>query len=235
MAFTWAIYGFNTGHFFSTISKRNLPFLTVLACDPYKSNRALFREFAPSCPHVLPSAASLLDHIRGSGDSGSINGYIIHLHCYQSSEPASAFWNIQASIVAQLCLIRHLHICVAFVHPDHDGRAVTKFCLQLKSSGWILSSTKCFFPHYGDSVAGHLSVIIAVHDSTQSKVEPLLLRTPPSPRPLPLAGFIWQPFNTHEYSVSLAKDDASFGKPSNNRMIATAASDSVIGSFPDGI
>jgi hypothetical protein len=105
MAFTWAIYGFNTGHFFSTILKRNLPFQTVLACDPYESNRALIREFAPSCPHMLPSAASLLDHIRGSGDSGSIDGYIIHLHCYQSSKPASAFWNIQAFIVAQLRLI----------------------------------------------------------------------------------------------------------------------------------
>jgi hypothetical protein len=50
-----------------------------------------------------------------------------------------------------------------------------------------------------------------------------------------LAGFIWQPFNTRKYSISLAKDDASFGEPSNNGMIATAASDSVIGSFPDGI
>jgi hypothetical protein len=105
MAFTWAIYGFNTGHFFSTISKRNLPFQTVLACDPYESNRALFREFAPLCSHVLPSAASLLDHIRGSGESGSIDGYIIHSHCYQSSKPALAFWNIQAFIVAQLRLI----------------------------------------------------------------------------------------------------------------------------------
>ncbi len=96
MAFTWAIYGFNTGHFFSTISKCNLPFQTVLARNPYESNRALFRELAPSCPHVLPSAASLLDHIRGSGDSGLIDGYIIHSHHYQSSKPALAFWNIQA-------------------------------------------------------------------------------------------------------------------------------------------
>jgi hypothetical protein len=105
MRFTWAIYGFNTGHFFSTISKRNLPFQTVLACDPYESNRALFRGFAQSCPRVLPSAASLLDHIRGSGDSGSIDRYIIHSHRYQSSEPVSAFWSIQSSIAAQLCLI----------------------------------------------------------------------------------------------------------------------------------
>jgi hypothetical protein len=84
-------------------------------------------------------------------------------------------------------------------------------------------------------MAGHLSVIVAVHDSTQSKVEPLLLWTPPSLCPLLLAGFIWQPFNTCEYSVSFPKDNASFGEPSNNGMIATAASDSVIGSFPDGI
>jgi hypothetical protein len=32
--FTWAVYGFNSGHFPSTISKRNLPFRVILACDP---------------------------------------------------------------------------------------------------------------------------------------------------------------------------------------------------------
>jgi hypothetical protein len=235
MRFTWEIYGFNTGHSVSTISKHNIPFQTVLACNPYESNCALFREFAQSCPHILPSTASLLDHIRGSGDSGSINGYIIHSHRYQSSKPASAFWSIQASIVAQLCLIQHLNICIAFVHPDHNGCAVTKFCSQLKLLGWILSITKCFFPHYGDSVAGNLSLIVGVHDSTQSRVDPTLLRTPPSPRPRPLAGLIWQPFNKCKYSISLGKNNALFGEPSNNGMIAGVPSDLIIGSLSEGI
>jgi hypothetical protein len=90
--------------------------------------------------------------------------------------------------------------------------------------------TKCFFPHYGDSVAENLSLIVGVHNSTQSRVDPILFRTPPSPRPLPLARFIWQPFNKREYSVSLGKDDALFCKPLNNGMIATVPSDSIIGS-----
>jgi hypothetical protein len=33
--FLWVVYGFDSGHFFSTISKRNLPFSVVLACDPF--------------------------------------------------------------------------------------------------------------------------------------------------------------------------------------------------------
>ena len=77
--FSWAIYGFNSGHFVSTIEGRNLPFRIVLGCDPFEYGRSLFGEFA-KCPIVLPSAASLLDHIRGSGNQGHIDGYIIHSH-----------------------------------------------------------------------------------------------------------------------------------------------------------
>jgi hypothetical protein len=99
--FTWAVYGFNSGCFPTTISKWNLPFWVFLACgDPYETNQALFQEFVPSYPPVLPSAASLLDHICGSGDQWLINRYLIHSHCYQTSEPTSAFWAIQASIAA---------------------------------------------------------------------------------------------------------------------------------------
>ena len=102
--FSWAIYDFNFGHFVSTILKGNVPFCVLLACDPYKYGRALFSEFV-HCPTVLPSVASLLDHIRGLGEQGPIDGYLIHSHCYQTSEPTSRFWAIQASIVLQLQLI----------------------------------------------------------------------------------------------------------------------------------
>jgi hypothetical protein len=33
--FVWAVYSFNSGHFASTISKQNLPFSVLLACDPF--------------------------------------------------------------------------------------------------------------------------------------------------------------------------------------------------------
>jgi hypothetical protein len=128
--FSWALYGFNSGHFASTVEKRNLPIQVVLACDPFEYGRALFHEFV-RCPTVLHSATSLLDHIRGSGDQGHVHGYLIHSHRYQSSEPTSIFWGLQASIVQQLQLIWHLHLFVAFVHPDHDSRIVSKFTSHL--------------------------------------------------------------------------------------------------------
>jgi hypothetical protein len=43
--FVWAVYSFNSGHFASTFSKQNLPFLVSLACDPFAHGRALFKEF----------------------------------------------------------------------------------------------------------------------------------------------------------------------------------------------
>jgi len=232
--FMWAWYGFNLGHFISTILKRNLPFHIILAWDPYESNRALFHEFT-SCQTILPSASALLDHVRASGDQGPIDGYVIHSHRYQNSKPATAFWSLQGSIVAQLHIIRRLNLIVVFVHPDHDGRLVAKFMKTLTSSGWVISSTKISFPDLGDSIVGTTTVLIGVHDSTESKVNAVSLCTPPSPSPLPLAAFVWEPFNCKEYSVSFGKDDESFSSEGNNGVRATVPSSSVASCIPSGV
>ena len=71
--FDWAVYGFNNGHFSSTVTELGMPFCVVLACDPYKNGRALFKEVS-SCPTILSSAPALLDHIRASGVTSPMTG-----------------------------------------------------------------------------------------------------------------------------------------------------------------
>jgi hypothetical protein len=196
------------------MSKRNLTFDISLACNPYAYGWALFNEFT-KCRCDLPSAAALLlDHICRSGDHSLLDGYLIHSHNYQTSEPTTAFWSLQASIIAQLQAIQKLCMFVAFVHPDHDSRSVSKFITQLSNSGWVISSMKCSFPNYGDSVVGTTTIIVGVHMNTQSKVNTLIFRTPPSSQPLPLAAFVWQPFNKKEYGLSFAREDTLFNNDS---------------------
>jgi hypothetical protein len=86
------------------IEQQNLLFLIALACDLYAHGHDLFHEVA-KCPTVLLGAGAILDHIRASGDTSPINGYIIHSHQYQSSKPSYSFWSIQASIVDNLLTI----------------------------------------------------------------------------------------------------------------------------------
>jgi hypothetical protein len=228
------MYSFNSGHFASTISKCNLPFDISLACNPYAYGCALFNEFT-ECPCILLSAAALLDHIRRSGDQSFINGYLIHSHCYHMSEPTNAFWNLQASIVAQLQAIRKLYMFVAFVHPDHNSRSVSKFDTQLSSSGWVIFSAKCTFQDYGDSVIGTTTILVGVHTITQSRVNALLFWTPPMPRPLPLAAFVWQPFNKKEYSLSFARDDTLFDNALMSPVHASLLSALVSSLLPSGL
>jgi hypothetical protein len=132
-------------------------------------------------------------------------------------------------------LIWQLNLFVAFVHPDHNGRSVSKFVSQLLSSGWVLSCTTCLFPNFGDSVIGQAILVVGIHDSTQSRMEPISFRIPPSPMPLPLAAYIWGPFNKPEYSISFAKDDDSFATNANHGITATAPTLSVLASLPDGV
>jgi hypothetical protein len=49
--FDWAVYGFNSGHIFSTIREHTLPFTVILACNPYVNGCSLFCEIdLPNCP-----------------------------------------------------------------------------------------------------------------------------------------------------------------------------------------
>jgi hypothetical protein len=122
--FDWAMYGFNDGHFSLTITELGMPFKIVLPCNPYENGRALFTEIS-SCPTILSSAPALLDHICASRNTALLAGYLIHSHWYMSTEPTHRFWEIKAHIILQLHTIRSLSMVVAFVHPDHDFRAVS--------------------------------------------------------------------------------------------------------------
>ncbi len=56
---------------------------------------------------------------------------------------------------------------------------------------------------------------------------------PPSPKPLPLAAFVWQPFNKREYAVSISMTNESFATDVNNGAVATLPSESLLASLPD--
>ncbi len=99
--FDWAIYRFNSNHFLSTIKEHGYPFHVVLACNPFVNGRALFRELT-LCSPIHSSAASLLNHVRALGITSKLTGYLIHSHCYCSSEPTKRFWELQCQIVKQL-------------------------------------------------------------------------------------------------------------------------------------
>ena len=134
--FNWAVYSFGGGHFLSTILSRNLPFHVTLACDQYEYGRALFREFATSAT-VLGSSAELLHHIRSSGDVEQIHGYLIHSLRFRDSKTTSKFWQIQATIIAQLRSLRNVQVVVPIIIPDHDGKCLRTFQRTLEKAGWL--------------------------------------------------------------------------------------------------
>ena len=176
--FDWAVYGFNSGHFVHTIHDRGLPFRIVLAADPFSNGRALFQELT-TCPTILSGASALLDHIRGSGLTSKLTGYLIHSHRYQGSEPTRKFWDLQAHIVTQFRLIRSLSVFAAFVHPDHDGRAVSVgLVTKLQADGWVISDTNISYASYGDSVSGTCRLIVGVHSNTERNCAKLEFKRP---------------------------------------------------------
>ncbi len=135
----------------------------------------------------------------------------------------------------QLHAIQKLRLFIAFVHPDHDGHSVTKFVAQLHPQGWIISKTQCSFPYYGDSVVGTSLVLIGIHNSTQSKVNPLMFKMPPTWRPLPLSSFIWQPFHKLEFQLSFARNNPWFETNDTECNVATLPLPTLMASIPAGL
>ena len=188
----------------------------LVTCDPFANSRALFQEFV-KCPTILPSALSLLDHVHGSGLTSKMTGYLIHSHRYTSSKPTSRFWELQASIVTQLCLIRSLSIVVTFVHSDHDGHVVLNgFVAKLRTDGWLLSDTPISYSSFGDSIAGLFHLFIGIHSNTEAKCTPIVIRTPPTCASWCIGRFLWAPFNQPEHTILYSRNNPSFNKHAVN-------------------
>jgi hypothetical protein len=96
------------------------------------------------------------------------------------------------------------------VHPDHDGRSVSIFTCGLTTAHWKASSQDVSYVDIGNSIVNSCKIIIAVHSSCASTVEPVDLKTPPSVSPRPIGSCIWEPFNQVEHSLSPGHEDDNF-------------------------
>jgi hypothetical protein len=90
ISFCWAVYLFSNGHFSSTIQSQHLPFHISLACNTSKAGCLLFAEFAPSAT-VFSSSNDLLQHIRASGETSVIHGYLINSYRFLTSNITTKF------------------------------------------------------------------------------------------------------------------------------------------------
>jgi hypothetical protein len=100
--FDWAVYGFNSGYFISSIRSLGLLFAIVLASDDYVHGCSLFTELSDCTGPILSGCHALLDHVKASRITSKSSGYLIHSKRYDSTQPTSQFWQLQASIITQL-------------------------------------------------------------------------------------------------------------------------------------
>jgi len=176
--FDWAVYSFSNGHFSSTVQSHSLPFHICLACDRYESGQSLFHEFA-TIAKIFNSGNDFLQHIRASGDTSVLHGYLINSYRFQTSEVTTSFWKVQLSIIAQLCLIWLLSIVLAIIIPDHNGSSISAFQQGLTSAHWKVSSREVSYTEIGDSVANSCTIIIAIHSSFSQRCQADLAQDSP--------------------------------------------------------
>jgi hypothetical protein len=91
------------------------------------------------------------------------------------------------------------------------------------------------YTNYGNTVVGHTTVIVGIHNSTESLVEKFQFKNPPRKLSLHLNSFLWRNFNKEEYGISYGHEDDDFGKEPYTGFTASLPSLMISTSIPDGI
>jgi hypothetical protein len=107
------------------------------------------------------------------------------------------------------------------IHPDHNGCSLKTFSSNLKSNGWVLSTTDIFYPDLSNFIAGSCYLIIAIHSYSASMVNLLLLKRPPLVLTHPIGKFIWEPFNRPKHAILFARNDTNFDKQDTGLKVST--------------
>eukprot|EP00984_Skeletonema_dohrnii_P006306 scaffold2258_cov84-Skeletonema_dohrnii-CCMP3373.AAC.7 len=211
VTFKWALYGFNSGHFFHISRAHAIPFDVVLAADSTAQGRALLKSIG-GCDNVLNGAKELHSYVASSKASSPVNGYMIHSRHISSRRNVIIFWSTHLKIIEQLASKRHLSHVVIQIHPSTDTNIVKKFLLQLQKlgSGWHVTQIDAYCPNFGDSVASSITFAVAINKSTSSNVSAHTFAHPPTVTPKPLSAFVHEPFNDMQYCVSFGKDNPAF-------------------------
>jgi hypothetical protein len=112
-------------------------------------------------------------------------------------------------------------VVVAIVIPYHDGRTVKSFVRGLSTAHLMVSPWDILYTEISDSIVDSCRIIIAIHSSSASVVEPLILKAPPEVHSRPIASYLWEPFNRPEHSLCLGCDDSNFNKDEAMQMIVS--------------
>ena len=208
-SFAWAVYGFNSGHFVSSLLGPSAADEIVLAADTRPVGRALFSEFT-KCPVVLDSAIKLLERINLSTASTTIHGYLLHAHRFLHHDTQRRFWKTQIQLIKALQTKRRLQVFVAHLHVDCDEMYVEQFVRSVARSGWVVSRQGVYYPDFGDSIADQGTFLIGIHRTTTAKPAAIRLPTPPATPSKRLADHIYLPFNQLSMCVCPARSNTEF-------------------------
>ena len=127
--FPWIVYGFNNGHFFSTIQAYGLPYDIILAADPDSRGRALLHEIG-LCQTVVPNIHELLAYIR-SPLQFSLTGYMMHSPRTMTHSSHTSFWRTQLTIIEECRRRRGLHAIILHIHEGSPNPLVDTFSKTL--------------------------------------------------------------------------------------------------------
>jgi hypothetical protein len=194
---TWVLYGFTSGHFFSTTKSLAKNIKVHLAADPNERGRAFLDSFG-HVNTILPSAVDLLHHIRTKYRLET-QGYFISAPITLESDRQLDFLKIQASIIDALRSHALLQAFILHIPNAYDPSTVKRFAYSIPH--WTITNEHIEFTEFGDSIDISSTILFGIHTGvTGSSISINFIRPPKTE--LKLADHIYKPFNDDKYIMS---------------------------------
>jgi hypothetical protein len=194
---TWVLYGFTSGHFFSTTKSLAENIKVHLAADPNKRGRAFLDSFG-HVNTILPSAVDLLHHIRTKYRLET-QGYFISAPITLESDRQLDFIKIQATIIDALRSHTSLQAFILHIPNACDPSTIKRFAYSIPH--WTSTNEHIEFTEFGDSIDTSGTILFGIHTGvTGSSININFIRPPKTESKL--ADHIYKPFNDDKYIMS---------------------------------
>jgi hypothetical protein len=197
--FSWVLYGFGSGHFFSFIRKESIGFHVPFAVDQSLLGRTMFSEVG-KVSVILDSTD--LDKLS---ISQQIHGYYITSPHVASLYEARQFLLSQIDIVDNLDSRHNLQVIVGQFHYPYCDADIKRFWAKIGKT-WIGKLTHVKYNKYGDCIDDSCRLLVLFNSRVVTEAVrytfPWILAPTTAPTPAPMIRYLYAPFNDRKYSIT---------------------------------
>jgi hypothetical protein len=195
---SWVIYGFTSGHFFTSCKSVCENITVHLAADTNERGRSFLKTFG-KVNTVVSSAIELLQQIRTMNYTLPTQGYFISGQYTLDKTRQLDFLKVQSTIIDELRSRNQMQTFILHLPPPYQRTVIKQFEKSL--TNWSITSKFVEYTAFGDCIDDISTILIGIHSGiTGAPIEVSIIRPPQIPTCI--EDNIYKPFDDDTFVMS---------------------------------